>query len=79
MLLAKSSDLGLVYGLSVVADGGNFLVRLNYQQSDGLGVSSAEVSVPLSDLSDGAWHSLILTVGQGRAFFYIDNQLVDSR
>lgn len=82
MLLAKTSGSDLVYALSLVADGTNFLVRLTYQQSangQSLGASTAEVSLPQSALSDGIWHSLIVTVGQGQALFYADNSFIDSR
>lgn len=82
MLLAKSSGSGLVYALSLVADGTNFLVRLTYQQSangQSLGEATAEVSLPQSALADRMWHSLIVTVGQGRALFYADNSIIDSR
>lgn len=82
MLLAKTSSSGLVYALSLVADGSNFLVRLTYQQSSNgqlLGASTAEVSLSQSVLTDGTWHSLIVTVGQGMAHFYTDNALIDSR
>ena len=82
MLLAKTSDSGLVYGLSLVSDGGNFLLRLAYQQSangQSLGMATAEVSLPQSDLADGAWHSLIVAVGQGIALFYRDSSLLTSR
>ena len=82
MLLAKTSSSGLVYALSLVADGSNFLVRLTYQQSANgqlLGLSTVEVSLSQSALTDGMWHSLIVTVGQGMARFYADNILIDSR
>lgn len=84
MLLAKTSGSGLVYGLSLISDGSNFLVRLTYQQSSSsseqfLGQSSAEVSLQQSDLADGAWHSLVVAVGQGTALFYRDNSFIASR
>lgn len=82
MLLAKTAASGLIYALSLVADGSNYLVRLTYQQSangESLGVGTAEVSVVQSDLTDGTWHSLVVAVGQGRALFYRDNNFIDSR
>lgn len=82
MLLAKTSDSGLVYALSLISDGDNFLLRLTYQQSangQSLGVATAEVSLPQSDLADGAWHSLVVAVGQGTALFYRDSNFITSR
>ena len=82
MIIAKTSQTGLIYALSLVADGNNFLVRLTYQQSANdqlLGLSTAEVSVPQSALSNAMWHSMIVTAGEGIARFYIDNNFIDSR
>lgn len=82
MLLAKTSDSGIIYALSLISDGGNFLLRLTYQQSANeelLGQGSVEISLPQSDLVDGAWHSLVVAVGQGAALFYRDNIFITSR
>ena len=82
MILAKTSDSGLIYALSMIADGNNFLVRFTYQQSANgelLGVDSVEISVAQSDLVDGAWHSLVIAIGQGTALFYRDNTFLTSR
>ena len=82
MLVAKTSGSGVVYALSLVSDGTNFLLRLTYQQSangEALGMASAEVSFPQADLVDGAWHSLVVAVGMGSALFYKDNTFIDSR
>ena len=82
MLLAKTSDSRLIYALSLIADGSNFLLRLTYQQSSGaelLGAATAEVSLLQSDLLDGNWHSLVLAVGQGAALFYRDGNSITSR
>jgi hypothetical protein len=79
MLLAKTSDAGVVFALSLVSDGSNFLLRLTYQQSLSLGTATAEVSLQQSDLVDGAWHSLVVAVGQGTASFYRDGDFISSR
>lgn len=82
MLLAKTSDFGVVYALSLISDGSNYLLRLTYQQGvDGtsLGVATAEVSLLQSDLVDGTWHSLVVAVGQGTALFYRDSNFITSR
>ncbi len=79
MLLAKTADSGLVYALSLVSDGSNFLLRLTYQQSESLGVGTAEASLLQADLTDGAWHSLAVATGQGTALFYRDGTFITSR
>lgn len=82
ILLAKTSDSGLVYALSLVSDGANFLLRLTYQQNvngQSLGTATAEVSLPKTDLTDGAWHSLIVAIGGGIANLYTDGNFVTSR
>ncbi len=82
MLLAKTSNSGILYALSLTADGNNFLLRLTYQQSANeelLGLATVEISLPQSDLVDGAWHSLVVAIGQGSALFYRDNNFITSR
>lgn len=81
-LVAKTSDSGLIYALSLVSDGSNFLLRLTYQQSangQSLGVATVEVSMLQSSLADGVWHSLVVAVGQGMASFYRDGNFISSR
>ena len=82
ILLAKTSASGLVYALSLVSDGANFLLRLTYQQNANgqtLGTATAEVSLLQAGLTDGAWHSLIVAIGEGVANFYRDGNFVSSR
>jgi len=81
-LVAKTTGGGSTrfYAVALVADGESFIIRLSYLPASlQTGSRSVEVSVLQSTLADGSWHSLIVSVNNGTAFFYVDGAPVSSR
>ena len=77
ILVAQATDSTPLYRLSLVADSVNFIIRFSYRSSSSL--LSVETSLTQSTLTEGTWHSLVVSATNQMASFYVDGTFLTSR
>ncbi len=77
VLVSQATGSTPIYRLSLIADSDNFIVRFSYQSGGSL--LSVETSVSQNSLTEGAWHSLVITATNQIASFYADRVFLTSR
>uniref|UniRef100_A0A1X7VF86 Staphylococcus aureus surface protein A n=3 Tax=Amphimedon queenslandica TaxID=400682 RepID=A0A1X7VF86_AMPQE len=80
VLVGSANGNTVYYGLALVSDTNQYIVRLLYLPSTlNSGSETVEVSVPSSSLPMNEWHLLVLSVSGTSASFYIDGTLINTR